>query len=104
MRKRLSSESSASRMRHADEGAVCDWFLAGTAGIGASDSLKATVKKKALPFPTVLSTQIRPPISSTNFFEMERPSPVPPYLRVVEESACVKLSNMDSTLLAGMPM
>src|SRR6058998_629739 len=45
-----------------------------------------------------------PPMSSTSRLEMVRPRPVPPYWRVVEESACVKLSKMTSSLSAGMPM
>ena len=47
-----------------------------------------------------LSTQMRPPISSTSCVEMVRPSPVPPYLRVVEPSACAKASKI-SPLLVG---
>ena len=39
------------------------------------------------PAPGVLSTPIRPPISSTSCLEIARPRPVPPYLRVVEASA-----------------
>src|SRR2546425_9127477 len=45
-----------------------------------------------------------PPMSSTSRLEMVRPRPVPPYWRVVDESACVKLSKMTSSLSAGMPM
>ena len=39
-----------------------------------------------LPRPGVLSTQMRPPISSTSCAQIVRPSPVPPNLRVVEPS------------------
>jgi len=35
-----------------------------------------------------LSTHIVPPISSESRLLIARPSPVPPYLRVVELSAC----------------
>ena len=45
------------------------------------------VKMKVLPLPYSLSTQMVPSIISTSFLEMERPSPVPPYFRVVEVSA-----------------
>ncbi len=45
-----------------------------------------------------------PPMSSTSRLEMVRPRPVPPNWRVVDESACVKLSKMTSSLSAGMPM
>ena len=48
------------------------------------------VKWKVLPTPAWLSTQMLPSIISTRRFEMESPRPVPPYLRVVEVSACEK--------------
>ena len=57
-----------------------------------------------LPAPTVLSAQILPPINSTKRFEMAKPRPVPPYLRVVETSACEKLSKMVARRSAGIPM
>ena len=47
---------------------------------------------------------MRPPISATIRFEMLRPRPVPPYLRVVDESTCVKLSKMVPILSLGIPM
>ncbi|MNV54969.1 hypothetical protein D3C71_1471850 [compost metagenome] len=46
------------------------------------------VNQKVLPWPGVLSTPTSPPISPASFLEMASPSPVPPYLRVVEVSAC----------------
>ena len=52
----------------------------------------------------MLSAQIRPPINSTKRLEMARPRPVPPYLRVVEASACEKLSKMVERRSAGIPM
>ena len=45
---------------------------------------KCATKWKRLPRPASLSTQMRPPISSTSCAEIVRPSPVPPYRRVVE--------------------
>ena len=51
------------------------------------------------PRPGSLSTQMRPPISSTSRAEMARPSPVPPYFRVVEPSACAKASKISALLL-----
>ena len=48
---------------------------------------KGTSKKKVLPLPGSLSTAIEPPMSSTNWREIARPSPVPPYCRVVPASA-----------------
>ena len=62
------------------------------------------VKWNVLPLPTSLSTQIRPPISSTSRVEMASPRPVPPYRRVVEPSAWAKASKMRCCLSCGMPM
>src|SRR2546421_2455078 len=47
------------------------------------------VNQNVDPSPGVLLTPIWPSISWTNCFEIDRPNPVPPYLRVVEPSACV---------------
>ena len=44
----------------------------------AVTNAKLAVKWKVLPVPTSLSTQMRPPISSTSCDEIVRPSPVPP--------------------------
>ena len=61
---------------------------------GPSARPNRAVKWKVLPLPTVLSTQIRPPIICTSCEEMARPRPVPPYLRVVEASAWEKASKI----------
>jgi hypothetical protein len=49
---------------------------------------KLAVKLNMLPRPCSLSTQISPPIISASRLLMVSPNPVPPYFRVVEESAC----------------
>ena len=64
---------------------------------------KRAVKWKRLPCPTSLSTQIRPPMSPTNWEQMASPRPVPPNRRVVELSAWVKASKIDRCLSAGIP-
>src|SRR5207302_11099629 len=46
------------------------------------------VNQKTDPFPSALSTPIRPPISSTIRCEIASPSPVPPNFLVVEASTC----------------
>ena len=52
------------------------------------------VKRKVEPCPgPALSTHIVPPISSASRLLMAKPRPVPPYLRVVELSAWLKLWN-----------
>ena len=61
------------------------------AGIGASGSCSSN--QNVEPAPGVLSTPIRPPISSTRRLEIARPRPVPPYWRVVEASAWVNSVN-----------
>jgi hypothetical protein len=61
--------------------------------LAAAQISNGTAQENTLPSPTLLSTQMRPPISSTRSFEIVSPSPEPPNLRVVDESACVKGSN-----------
>ena len=51
-----------------------------------------------------LSTQIRPPIISTSRALMDRPRPVPPYLRVVEASAWENASKIWLCLSFETPM
>ena len=60
--------------------------------------------QKVLPFPIALSTPIRPPISSTRRREIASPSPVPPNLRVIEVSACLKLWNSSPCCSGVRPM
>lgn len=51
-----------------------------------------------------LFTAISPPRRSTMFRTIARPSPVPPYSRVVDELACVNDSKMLFSLSSGMPI
>ena len=44
------------------------------------------VKEKVDPWPSSLSPQMRPPCSSTNFFVMLNPRPVPPNSRAIVAS------------------
>ena len=62
------------------------------------------MKWNVLPSPASDSTQIRPPINSTICFEIESPSPVPPYSLVVEDSACVNFWKIASCLSRGIPI
>ena len=48
------------------------------------------MNQNTLPEPSVLLTPAVPPMISAIFLVMAGPSPVPPYLRVVELSACSK--------------
>ena len=64
----------------------------------------ATVNQNVEPLPSSLSTPIWPPIISTSRLQMARPSPVPPYLRVVDASTCMKAWNSELTRSGGMPM
>ena len=65
---------------------------------------KRAVNQNVEPTPSSLDTPTSPPISSTKRLTMDRPKPVPPNRRVVEESTCVKAVNRASTRLAGIPM
>jgi len=49
-------------------------------GVGSSceDRPKCSMKRKILPWPGVLSTQMRPPIISTKRRQIDSPRPVPP--------------------------
>ena len=58
---------------------------------------------KRLPCPTVESTWISPPSMRAISREIERPRPVPPYLREVVPSACWKASKIRLSLSSGMP-
>ena len=74
------------------------------AGVGrcvATPLPRRAVNQKVLPSPGSLSTPTCPPISSVSRLEMARPRPVPPYLRVVEASACEKVWNRRACLLLG---
>ena len=57
-----------------------------------------------LPRPGSLSTRISPPSMRAISRLIERPRPVPPYLRLVVPSACWKASKMMRCLSSGMPM
>ena len=52
----------------------------------------------------LLSTQMRPPIISTMRREMHSPRPVPPYFRVVEQSACSNRLKIRACCSSGMPI
>ena len=69
---------------------------------GAISALpRRAVKRKVLPLPSSLVTSMVPPISSASRLEMARPRPVPPYLRVVDASACSKAWKQTPDLLLG---
>ena len=57
-----------------------------------------------LPRPGLDISRISPPKSRDSSRLMARPKPVPPYLRLVEPSACWNASKMICCLSDGMPM
>src|SRR5438034_4990760 len=65
---------------------------------------RGTVKKKVDPLPSSLSTQMRPPCSSTRRFVMLSPSPVPPSSRVIAASTWRNSAKTFSTSSLGMPI
>ena len=71
----------------------CCFLFTKAAIIGALLDLRAT-GKSALnvdPFPGALVMSTRsPPMARASLLDRANPSPVPPYLRVVELSACTK--------------
>ena len=88
------SLSSTTRMRapakersaSAGPGAGCGVFVGGL----ASAMPTRAVNQNVLPCPGSARTPTSPCISVARFLEIARPSPVPPYWRVVEASACWK--------------
>ena len=72
--------------------------------VGISSTSNRSAHETVVPWPTVLSAQMRPFISVASCLQIARPKPVPPYLRAVETCACVKLSKIDSSLSGGMPI
>ena len=55
--------------------------------MGLLQTSALTVNQNVEPSPYSLSKPILPFISSANLFDIVSPSPVPPYLRVVDEYA-----------------
>ena len=62
------------------------------------------VNQNVLPRPSSLSTPMAPPIISASCLEIASPSPVPPYFRVVELSACENDSNSRARASGAMPI
>ena len=58
------------------------------AGLVFCSTVTGSVNEKVDPSPGRDSTQMRPPCSSTMRLEIVSPSPVPPFSRVIAESAC----------------
>ena len=56
---------------------------------------------KVVPCPSTLETESVPPIATTNRFEMARPSPVPPYRRLVPTSTWLNSWNSRAEALLG---
>ena len=77
------------------------------AGGGASEAPTTTSKANVEPWPGAgagtLSTVTPPPISVASRREMARPSPVPPYFRVVDASAWVNAWNSRACCRAVIP-
>ena len=63
-------------------------FSGGRVSTGAAvESSNRAVNVNTLPWPASPSTQICPPANFTRWWQIARPSPVPPYFRVVDPSA-----------------
>src|ERR1019366_2763040 len=65
---------------------------------------KTAVNQKVDPRPSWLSTPMAPPIIPTSCLQIARPSPVPPYLRVVDASAWTNGENSVATWSGRMPI
>ena len=69
----------------------------------ATCSMRGRNREKRLPSPTVESTWISPPSSRAISRLIDRPRPVPPYLREVVPSACWNASKIRLSLSSGIP-
>ena len=67
-------------------------------------SRSGNIAVKVEPSPSLLWTEIFPPISSTSWCVIESPSPVPPKRRAIELSAWVNVSNIVPTRSAEIPI
>src|SRR5205085_12063565 len=70
---------------------------------GSPTFAAGTLKWNVLPWPGTLSTQMRPPCCSTMPLQITSPRPVPPALRVADESICENLWNSLGRSRAAMP-
>src|ERR1700675_5016749 len=85
-----SSETSGSLISQSESGIARVLLDRGTdhADITCCSTVTGSVKENIDPWPTCDSTQILPPCSSIIRLDIASPSPVPPFLRVIELSAC----------------
>ena len=65
---------------------------------------EGTYRVNVLPCPGTLSTRISPPSRRAISRLMDRPSPVPPYFRLVVPSACWNASKMSYCFSFGIPI
>ena len=75
-----------------------------TGGVRRRATRSVAVKVNVVPTPGALSNARSPPISRASRRLIASPSPVPPYLRDVELSACVNAPNSRPCCSGGMPM
>ena len=103
---RLIAMSSTSSTRSLDQcGKFARFFVLTASVAGLTRAIaKMLLKRKQVPTPGVLSSEMLPPISSTSCRQMARPRPVPPKRRVMLLSACAKGANRLLWCSGGMPM
>ena len=80
------------------------WVLSRPASDGSSAPGASIVNPNVEPAPTSLSTPISPPSIRTIRLLMASPSPVPPYRRLMDASACPNDSKRRSTASGEMPI
>src|SRR5439155_14905403 len=73
-------------------------------GAGGGSYTAGRYSVNVLPSPAVLVARISPPSSRAISRLIERPSPVPPYFRLVVPSACWNASNTSRSFSGGTPM
>ena len=73
-------------------------------GVLVEAKARGSAKVNVLPWPTTLVTWISPPRRRARSREMDKPRPVPPYLRFVVPSACRNASKIAPNCVLAMPM
>ncbi len=88
----------------AGRGSVCGSATGAGAGGTACARCTGNSRVKVLPSPGVLCSKMSPPRRCARLREIDRPRPVPPYLRCVLPSAWRKASNTSACWCDAMPM
>ena len=86
------------------EGVLAEFVRSPQVNVIVTQALSSFSAVKVVPCPGSLSTLISPPIKFTRRSHITSPRPVPPYLRVIEESTCENALNSLESFSLGIPI